>query len=267
MPSYSPTRLAGPSPAVPAPEPRALRALTFNIGAAAPVRAGAILRWLDGRDDDVIVLTETSAGRGTSLLVEGLRRRGYATFGSADAPDRGALLATRLGVADVLDLGVTLPWRAPAIVLDTSPRIAVVGVYVPSRDRTAPKVARKEAFIRSLLAGVERLPDALRRDLMLVGDYNAVPRDHVPRIGGFLPYEYEFHAELQRLGLSSAHVVRPGRSQPHSWIGRTGNGYLYDYFHLGPTLQPRVTRCAYLHGPRERRLSDHAAVAVRLGLG
>jgi exodeoxyribonuclease-3 len=83
---------------------------------------------------------------------------------------------------------------------------------------------------------------------------------------GFFPYEYDFHDELSRLGLGPAHELKPyGSRHPHSWIGRTGIGYLYDYAHLGAALEPRLQRCQYLHGPRQQRLSDHAALAVRLG--
>ena len=73
------------------------------------------------------------------------------------------------------------------------------------------------------------------------------------------------HDELEGYGLSAAHELL-GSGQQHSWLGRTGNGYLYDYFHLGAELHQLVERCAYLHGPRTRGLSDHAAVAVRLRL-
>jgi exodeoxyribonuclease-3 len=245
-----------------------LRALTLNIGAAAAPRAGAILAWLARRSEDVIVLSETSAGEGTGLLLDGLRARGYTTFFTSGARDRGVALATRIPVHEVLDgdLSLTLPWRAAGVVLDTCPRVALIGVYVPSRDRSDVKVARKREFIASLLQSVRGLPPALRCRLLLLGDYNTVSRRHSPRLPGFFPYEYAFHEQLEGLGLSSAHELGPATSQPHSWIGRTGNGYLYDYVHVGEALHGALERCAYLHGPRERSLTDHAAVAVRLQL-
>jgi len=261
-------RSAKPPDAGPAVAAGTLRALTLNIGAAAPLRAAAILRWLVPRSDDVIVLTETSSGAGTRLLIDGLEQRGYHVHARMDARDRGVLVATRVKVAATLDasLDVTLPWRVSGLLLDTSPKVTVVGVYVPSRDRSALKVARKEAFLESLLESVGAQPDAVRRHLLLVGDYNVVRRDHSPRIPGFFSYEYDFHDRLESFGLTAAHELVPRREQPHSWMGRTGTGYLYDYVHVGSALHSRVARCAYLHGPRERRLSDHAAVSVRLRL-
>jgi exodeoxyribonuclease-3 len=244
--------------------------LTFNIGAAGEARAGTILRWLRSRKDDVIVLTETTNGIGTELLAEGLRARGYSVRHSPAARERGVLVASRLAIARDLsdDLAVTLPSRASALLLGTgATELLLVGVYIPSRDRTDAKVARKEAFIASLLGGLRVLPAAHRRRLVLAGDYNAVARRHEPQLPGFFPWEYGLHDELERIGLRPAHELRGRGDHPHSWIGRTGLGYLYDYVHLGTALQHGVKRCEYLHGPRQRRLSDHAALAVRLRLG
>lgn len=246
--------------------PRTLALLTFNIAAAAVPRAEAILGWLRSRCDDVLVLTETSAGPGTELIVTELRGDGYAVFHTVDARERGVLVASRVPVVRDLSpqLAVTLPCRAAAVVLDTAPRIAVFGTYIPSRDRSEAKVARKEAFIASLLESLQQLPLAMRQRLVLAGDYNAVARGHQPSLPGFFPWEYGLHEQLEQIGLSAAHELRPRGGHPHSWIGRTGLRYLYDYVHVGSGLERTVERCEYLHAPRERRLSDHAALAVRL---
>jgi exodeoxyribonuclease-3 len=239
----------------------------LNIAAAAEPRAAQILRWLRGRGDDLIVLSETSAGPGTEFLRRGLEADGYTIFATADPGERGVLIASRLRVRETLgQICVTLPCRARGIVLDTSPVLAVVGIYVPSRDRTPEKVTRKEEFIASLLESIRSLPEEQRQRLALLGDYNAVARHHDPALPGFFAYEYEFHDQLGKLGLSAAHELRPYGAHPHSWIGRTGIGYLYDYAHLGSALNSRLERCQYLHAPRQQRLSDHAALAVRLRL-
>jgi exodeoxyribonuclease-3 len=256
-------------PAVPQkPSPPEARILTINIGAAAEERAGRILRWLRRRTDDVVVLSETSGGPGTELLRAGLEAAGYVTQLSPEVGERGVLVASRLPVEASLDQmdTVTLPCRAQGVVLGTRPRLALLGVYVPSRDRSPEKVARKESFMASLLVALRGLSPSLRESLVLTGDYNAVARDHVPGLPGFFPYEYDFHDGLADLGLSPAHELRPYGSHPHSWIGRTGIGYLYDYAHLGAAVAPRLRRCQYLQGPRQQRLTDHAALAIRVEL-
>lgn len=50
--------------------------------------------------------------------------------------------------------------------------------------------------------------------------------------------------------------------QAYSWVGRTGDGYRYDYFHIGRALAERIRTCAYLHETRERKLTDHAAMTL-----
>lgn len=242
--------------------------LTFNISVAAEARASRILSWLRQRGDDVIVLSETNGGPGTALLRERLAATGYDVLTGPQEGERGVLIASRLPVVrQVAELSVTLPCRAQGIVVDAVWELMIVGIYIPSRDRSAAKVERKRRFISSLLKSISGLPAERRRRLLLLGDYNVVAREHEPPLPGFFPYEYDFHDELERLGLRPAHELKPyGASQPHSWVGRTGTGYLYDYAHLGSDIGPRLRRCQYLHGPRERRLSDHAALALRLRL-
>jgi exodeoxyribonuclease-3 len=244
-----------------------VRLLTFNIGAAAPPRASAILQWLRSRRDDVLVLTETSTGPGTTLLAGGLTALGYRVEHAQQAGERGVLVASRIPVTKGFSdrISVTLPCRAGGVLLDVGAhRIAIVGVYIPSRDRSEIKVSRKREFIASLLASLSALPRAQRAHLVLAGDYNAVARGHEPALPGFFPWEYGLHDELEQFDLRPAHELRPPREQPHSWIGRTGLGYLYDYVHVGSGLHRAVQRCDYLHLPRDQRLSDHAAVAVSL---
>lgn len=242
-----------------------LRTLTLNIGAAAARRADEILSWLVRRQDDVIVLTETSAGAGTLLLEEGLRERGYEVVATRPEKDRGVLIATRIQVRSRLcsEFDVTLPWRIASVRLATAPSLVVLGVYVPSRDRSKAKIARKKRFIRSFLCSVQALPREVRRHLVIAGDFNVVSRDHMPPRRNYFPYEYELHEALADLGLLSTHELLKPREHPHTWIGRTGDGYLYDYFHVGEALRDRVEICRYIDDTRSLGLSDHRAVVVR----
>jgi exodeoxyribonuclease III len=52
----------------------------------------------------------------------------------------------------------------------------------------------------------------------------------------------------------------------HSWIGRKGAGYRYDYAFVSAGLVPYLVDCEYVHEPRELGLSDHAAVVLTLDL-
>jgi exodeoxyribonuclease-3 len=151
-----------------------------------------------------------------------------------------------------------------AAVLDTQPPVCIVAVYVPSRDRSVTKVDRKQRFLESLLAGLGTLPVTERTGLLVGGDYNVISRTHQPVHRGFLPFELDFLESLEASGLVDTHAqCRPG-VQAHSWIGRTGDGYRYDYFHIAGALADRVSDCTYLHCTRDERLSDHAALTLTL---
>jgi exodeoxyribonuclease-3 len=245
-----------------------LSILTVNIGAASRERAEDMLRWLSGRPEDVFILTETSTGTGTAYLLDRFRQACYAVVHTPDASgDRGAALVSRTAISETLVMaGVSLPGRVAAAVLDTSPAVAVLGMYVPSRDRSADKTEKKQAFVASLLAALDELPEGLRNRLVVGGDYNVIARTHQPLHPGFLPFEFGLLETLEAHGLVDAHERCSPGAQPYSWIGRTGDGYRYDYFHVGRELAERITSCAYLHETRDQRLTDHAAVALELGL-
>lgn len=201
-----------------------LRVLTSNIGAASRQRAENLLVWLAAWPEDVFVLTETSAGAGTAYLLDRFRQASYAVVNTPDDSDRGAALVSRVPVLNdqlpTLDK-VTIPARVAAAVLDTRPRVSVVGVFVPSRDRSVGKTERKEQFIGSFLDALAHLPAANRAGLVLGEDYNVISRTHQPAHSGFLPFEYRLLETLTESGLLDAHERCAPGAQPHSWIGRT----------------------------------------------
>lgn len=110
-------------------------------------------------------MTETSAGPGTSYLLDQFRHAGFEVVKTPDAGgERGSALISRIPVSDDLarDMaGVSIPCRVSAAMLKSSPSIAVVGVYVPSRDRSVEKTERKQRFIGSLIDAYDRLPPDL----------------------------------------------------------------------------------------------------------
>ncbi|KWX02442.1 Exodeoxyribonuclease III [Carbonactinospora thermoautotrophica] len=242
--------------------------LTVNIGAASRERAEVMLRWLAARPEDVFILTETSAGAGTTYLLDKFRQAGFAVVHTPDATgDRGTALVSRVSVTDTLSghfAGVSIPGRVASALLATEPAVAVLGVYVPSRDRSVEKTEKKQAFINSLLARLDALPDELRERLVLGGDYNVIARTHQPLHPGFLAFEFGLLEAIEAHGFVDAHERCSPGEQVYSWIGRTGDGYRYDYFHVGQALGAHIMGCAYLQETREQRLTDHAAVTLQL---
>lgn len=244
-----------------------LSLLTFNLQAAALPRATRILDWLQTRDDHAIVLTETSNGAGTSHLLDRCRQAGLIVQHQRSATgDRSCALISRIPARSRPDLiaSISLPGRTVAVTLNTQPAITLLGIYVPSSDRAPTKIAKKKAFLTSVLDALASLSERERRHLVLTGDYNVISRTHEPRYPVFQAFEYAFLDRLAELGLTDVHQhLRPG-VQVHSWYGRAGNGYRFDYFHTGAALTNAATSYAHLEQPRTRGLSDHDAVAMTL---
>jgi exodeoxyribonuclease III len=244
-----------------------LSVLTVNLGAAARPRAEAMLDWLAARPEQVLLLTETSAGPGTAYLLERFREAGHAVIKTPDEGERGAAIVSCVKVLEDSSAkltGVTVPGRVAACLLDCEPQVFVVAVYIPSRDRSQRKTARKQQFITSFQGALASLPEGEAVNALVGGDYNVIGRDHEPRHRGFLPFEYGLLEALETGGYIDTYAhLHPGE-QAHSWVGRTGDGYRYDYFHAGPALAVRLTDCEYLHETRQRKITDHAALTVTL---
>ena len=245
-----------------------LSVLTVNIGAASTERARLLLDWLARRPEDVLVITETSAGPGTAWLLDRFRRAGFAVIKTPDSNgERGSALISRVRLTQDLTpefAAVSIPCRVSAAVLSTEPAISVIGVYVPSRDRSADKTDRKQRFIRTLVEACDNLPGNLREHLVLGGDYNVISRTHQPLHPGFLPFEFGLLEGLRERGLADAYEHTAPGEQAYSWIGRTGDGYRYDYLHVGPGLTSLIGACSYLHETRQLGLTDHAAMTLTL---
>jgi exonuclease III len=241
---------------------------TVNIQAAGLPRAKALLSWLDGRDDDVVVLTETSGGPGTAHLLDQCRAAGWTVVATQTPGDRGCAIVSRLPVqAADITAGVSIPARVAACRLPVDPEVLLLGIYVPSNDRAPAKAAKKRDFLASVRSMVQALPPQQRAALIVAGDYNLVTRDHVPAYPGvFTVDDYAFLDALGELGLADGHRHLHPEDQPHSWIGHGGNGYRYDYVHLATALTDQLLASAYLHETRDSGLSDHAAVSIELDL-
>ena len=53
-----------------------------------------------------------------------------------------------------------------------------------------------------------------------------VSRNHLPRLTGYFPHEYQLLESLSGLGFVAGHELYAAGPYPHSWIGPTARGYL-----------------------------------------
>jgi exodeoxyribonuclease-3 len=239
-----------------------LGVLTLNVANPSAARAERQLAWLSERPEQVLVLTETSGGAGTRLLLERLAAAGWdvrnATPGDGE---RGVAIAARVRArprdGDIVSY---LPSRAEALALDS---LDVVGLYVPSRDDSGPKIERKRRFCNALSTFLSQRP---ARDAIVIGDLNVLEPVHRPHYPIFRDWEYRLYDEFLVRGFVDAYRLRHPNETDHSWLDYENRGYRFDHVFVTDELAHRVRRCDYLHTTRESDLSDHSALALELDL-
>ncbi len=244
--------------------------ITVNIGAAALPRARRILAWLDARHEEVLVLTETSSGPGTTHILNHFRDQGCVVAANEfTGSERGVAIISRLETSSDVSrqfLEVSIPGRIAALrVEDKGVPFGIVGLYVPSRDQRVEKIVKKKLFLETLLRAIDSIStDALSRTIVC-GDYNVIGRMHVPKYRQFLPFEYDFLDALQQRGFTDAFVHTNPGVHAYSWVGRTGDGYRYDYFHVGESLLKQVSSSSFHHDTRAAEgFTDHSALSLEL---
>ena len=239
--------------------------LVWNIGHPALTRAESQAEWLLRQSADVIVLTETCDNEGCRSLQERLFEGGYDIVASIPpAGEFGTVIASRcpLELSTFVDAVTFLPSRIAAVRLP-SESVELIGVYVPNRDASEAKIARKQDFLRSLGKALVSRP---RTSMVFCGDLNLIPRDHVPRYTFFKNWEYRFFDDLRESALYDTFTLNNESRQGHSWVGQTGDGYRYDYCFVSSDLTRLVSTADFDHDARRKGLSDHAALHVRFAV-
>lgn len=240
--------------------------MTLNISGPSVERAKQLTTFLLSLDVDVFVLTETRANMGTELLLAQLEAEGYGIQAALPSckRERGVAVLSRMEArsVDVHPATVDLPHRLAVADVCEPGALRLLAAYVPSRDATVEKIQRKRRFLDQLIRVVEQ--EALGEHVVLMGDLNVVSRAHRPRYPAFRSWEYDVLEQVEGHGLVDSFSELYPDVQAHSWIGRTGNGYRYDYAFVSRALVDAVRGCEYMHEPRLRGLSDHAALLLSL---
>ena len=245
---------------------RDLRLFTLNISGPSIERAERLAEFMLSLDLDVLVLTETRANSGTECLLAEFADAGYDVESPipSSTRERGVAVLSRVASPRNAERSVSVDLSHRLVVggVGEPAAVTLLAAYVPSRDATQPKLERKRRFLAQMLEVVDDLAGAGR--VILMGDLNVVSRAHQPRYPVFRSWEYDALDHVLDHGLVDAFAeLHPG-VQAHSWIGRTGNGYRYDYAFVSQDLVEAVRECEYIHEPRERGLSDHAAIVLTL---
>ncbi len=258
---------------------RKISILSLNIGNPSLVRAQRQCEWLRSRTEDVFVLTETKDSEGCDYIRQFFLQYGYDLFSlntntrfDVDFPksntgDLGVMLISRhtiLQSFNCFDPSSQYYSRQSEIMIniDGVP-LKIIGLYVPSRNSEQRKIERKLKFLKYIEKYVYVTDDSNR---IIAGDLNILSRDHIPHYKTFLSWEYDFYDHLKALGYIDAfEYCNPGL-QDYSWVGRTNDGYRYDYCFIHNSLLEFVKECYFIHETRTKRLTDHSAILLSLSI-
>lgn len=246
---------------------------TLNIAAASPERARRILdEWIIPSAFDVLVLTETSDGPGTDLMISEFKMANWSVFRRPTSPkDRGVTIVSRIRAIerhDYFSVDDPAPGRSIVLDLQSDPVIQLVGMYVPNRGNDQNKTARKFAFLDFWQRHLRDRASSAQRHRVLIGDLNVVPPTQQPR---FLPqhrFEDDWYKSLVGVcDLYDAATAHNESGHETTWLANTGEGYTYDHILPQNKLSKRVAGFAYDHSTRGTGgITDHSALVLTLFL-
>ena len=264
-------RAVGPG----SPTPRSILAL--NVAAPTRDHARGLLELLWPAEDDLWVLTETSAGPGTTLIADVCRAAGHAVHHTrlADGQGRGVMVVVRTPALAVeverLPGPAVLPGRVLSVHLTGPgwPALRVLGVYGAASDPVRYSSSTQRERKRQWLAAfADWLPGwrglGPETSAVLIGDLNIVDPLHDAELRHVLPQESALLERLGQDGWVDAWRADHPDSRDVSWVDHTGAGARYDHAFVTASLATQAS-CDLDHSPREAGLSDHSALRLVLG--
>jgi exodeoxyribonuclease III len=131
--------------------------------------------------------------------------------------------------------------------------ISITAVYFPLGDLHVPFWQTR--FLRYAATRMERLA-------LIAGDWNT-GRRAIDISARPVPGEAEF-AAFSESGWFDAWRAVHADEREHSFASPAGNAFRLDHAFLSPSLAPRLLGADYIHATREKAISDHSALLVRL---
>lgn len=235
--------------------------LTLNIGNPSLERAKRQCEWLEKRQEDIFILTETKESRGCEYIKEHFGH--FVSAPKSRTDELGVILISKYPIqaenSFFPESSVYFSRQTEVKVSIGEKEIDVVGLYVPSRDRNEKKILRKKSYIDGMEMYLRKSGKANK---IIMGDFNILERTHVPHYSTFYEWEYCFYDTFITTGYVDAFRYRYSDAKEYSWVGRTNNGYRYDYCFVSLDLSDKILDCQYVHETRNIRITDHSAVVV-----
>jgi exodeoxyribonuclease-3 len=256
---------------------RKISFLSLNIGNPSLERARKQCEWLKKRPEDVFVLTETKNSQGCLYIEDFFLQYGYdlfsmnssidfsVSFPKSKTGDLGVMIVSKHPIIEsknfFADDSIFFARQLEAVISINNLHINVVGLYVPSRDRSEEKILRKKLFVDNIEKFIIEPENVCR---VIMGDLNILDRNHIPHYSTFFEWEYNFYDKIISEGYMDAYKYCNHGQQEYSWVGRTNDGYRYDYGFVSANLKDCISGCTYIHETREKGLTDHSAIVMEL---
>lgn len=255
-----------------------LKILTLNIGNPSLERARKQVKWLEDRNEDIFVLTETKNSEGCHFIKDYFFNYGYnllslnsniqyyVYFPQSTYNELGVMIISKIPFTktySIFNIDDKYYSRFAACEVEyKSETINIIGLYVPSRDSSVEKVTRKKEFCIAVANYLKSIP---HNNTIVCGDFNILSKTHIPHYSNFLNWEYRFYDLFIELGYIDAFTHCNENVNDYSWVGRTNDGYRYDYFFVSNLI--KINQCYFIHETRKtNKITDHSAVFLSLNV-
>jgi exodeoxyribonuclease-3 len=246
--------------------PSIISSICWNLGNPSIDRAKKQASWLNAQHFDLLLLTECKKSEGCFFIEKYFQNFGYhVIFPKPENNEYGVMIISKIKpeLSNFSKFMTFLSDRVISFKIPLSEKeIEIIVTYVPSRNATDEKIARKKQFLENLLLCFEKDPHSHNR--IFCGDFNVLEPDHDPHYPFFEKWEYDFYSKLSDYEMKDIYRHFDPTAKEYSWIGRTNDGYRYDHFFTSLNLIPNIIECKYSHEPRENRLSDHSAIICKM---
>jgi exodeoxyribonuclease-3 len=256
-----------------------IKIMTLNIGNPSLERARKQISWIENREEDVFILTETKnsdgcnyieeyfSGYGLDLFTIDSEKKYYVYFPKSKTGDLGVMIISKIPFEDTYTVftsdNVFYTRFAGCILKHKEFCFRLIGLYVPSRDRSDEKIARKKKFCIETANYIKSEKDM---PCIICGDLNILNRSHIPHYSTFFDWEYNFYDFFYKEGYTDAFIHCYPYENEYSWVGRTNDGYRYDYCFVSDDVSKNIIDCQYLHTTRRINITDHSAVTLTINV-
>lgn len=254
-----------------------IKILTLNIGNPSLTRAELLIEWLKKREEDIFILTETKNSEGCKRIADFFSKGENSLFETFAARNvffpipkdnnYGVMCISKYRITpNLLTVFEDSILNTRAIDLEIyaeNKKIHLIGLYVPSRDQSEVKIKKKKYFLEKIS---EELGKRNNQCCIICGDFNIVDRKHFPKYNVFFDWEYGFYDTLIDFKYIDAFKFCNPNEYDYSWVGRTNNGYRYDYFFVSEDEINNIDLCFFIHETRLLKISDHSAIVLKMKL-